>query len=936
MKKFSVILILLYTGLFVQAATVKNLRCEYLLNPIGVDEAIPRLSWEVVSSIRGDFQQSYQLIVSSSPENLAKNKGDIWNTGKLRSDQSIQIEYQGKPLLSGTRYFWKVRIWDKSNKSSEWSEPATFSMGLLNESEWKNAQWIAWKPQQEWEEEWWRKKEIEEKCTEIYLPSYFGARMSMWERYYFHNEKPYDPAPLYRKEFSSGKQVKSAKAFICGIGYYELFINGKRVGDHVLDPGWTNYKKTILYVTHDITSHIKQGKNAIGVMLGRGNYGMIAIDHWGFYHKSGYIGQPRLKCRFVIEYTDGTEANIVSDLSWKITGGPILYDCPHMGELYDANKEIKGWNEPGLDDTGWDKVQPAPAQGGALKSQLCQPIRVVNTFKPKEVFPEDFGSQRIDAGTNLAGWIRVKLDAPKGAQIIIYYGENKNPLDHDQPGGYQQMAYIAKGVPGEIAECHFSYKGFRYATIKGHAKTLTPDDIEICQVNTDVPMAGDFNSSDSTLNSIHRICTKAMISNLHSIPTDCPHREKNGWMGDVVTGIEFGMANYDLAALITKFTRDIFDTQDADGRLSIIAPDNDYAKGLSPLWSSACVHLPWYMYNYYGDSRLFERYWEKMKLYADGVWKYKQVEGKPGVFTDVLADWCSPHGNISDEGPEVYTTMNFFLVLKRLSYMANILGKKSDAVEFGKQAEQVREAIYKYCFDEKNVVFGGVTPSSYRQGPNAMALKYEIVKPEHKNQILQLLLNDISVSRNNHFYGGIFTGHTLWELMPQTGNAELAYKVAVNDTYPGYGYMLKNGATTVWEHWDDKSSHIHYFMGFVDNFLNRHVAGISFNTIHPGYKNFIIHPSLVGDLSFVNAFHNCPYGPIKSSWKRDNDKFTMEVSIPVNTTATIYIPAKSAAEVTESGKPASNAVGVRFLEMENGKAIFNVQSGNYSFKSIIN
>ena len=901
-----------------------ELRCEYLSNPEGIDIPDPRFYWKLVSDENGQYQTAYKVLVATSAENLNKNIGDAFDSKKTKSGQNTHVVYKGAKLKPASEYFWKVRVWDKNNKPSEWSETATFSTGLFTDSDWKSAQWIAWKPQQEWETEWWQKKDIELKCTELYLPSYFGARMSMWERYYFHKDKPYDPAPLYRKEFSPKKQVRSAKAFISGIGYYELFINGKRVGDHVLDPGWTNYTKTILYVSHDISNLVKQGQNAIGVMLGRGNYGLIALDHWGFYQKSGYIGQPKLKCRFVLEYTDGTEENIVSDLSWKVTGGPILYDCPHMGELYDANKEIKGWNEPGLNDIAWDKVQPAPSPGGEMKAQLCQPIRVVKTFNPKVVFPEDFGAQRIDAGTNMAGWIRVKVDAPKGAQIIVYYGENKNPLDHDQPGGYQQMAYIAKGVPGEIAECHFSYKGFRYATIKGHVKTLSPEDIEICQVNTDVPLVGGFTSSDSTLNAIHRICTKAMISNVHSIPTDCPHREKNGWMGDAVTGMEMGMENYDMAALITKYMRDVFDTQDSEGRLSTIAPDNDYTKGLSPLWSSACVHLPWYMYNYYGDTRLFEQYWDRMKLYTGGVWKHKQVEGKPGIFTDVLADWCSPHGNISEEGPEVYTTMNFFLVLKRLSYMANILGKKNDAAEFEKQSEQVRNAIYKYCFDEKNIVFGGVNLSDYRQGPNAMALQYEIVKPEHRNQVLEKLLNDISVNRHNHFYGGIFTGHTLWELMPKTGNAELAYKVAVNDTHPGYGYMLKNGATTVWEHWDDKASHIHYFMGFVDNFLIRHIAGINTDINNSGFKTVRIEPKFIESLSNSSANYNSIHGPISVKWEKNNPStYYIHISIPANCDAEFVLPEKSI-EANVDGKL------TKFLKDEKtSKNLIRLKSGSH-------
>lgn len=751
-------------------------------------------------------------------------------------------------------------------------------------------------------------------------------------RYHFHHENPYDPAPLYRKEFKMNKQVKSAKAYISGIGYYELFINGIRVGDHVLDPGWTNYKKTILYVAHDVSKYFQQGPNAIGVMLGRGNYGMLAVDHWGFYTKGGYIGQPKLKCRFKITYADGSEEDIVSDLSWKVIGGPILYDCPHMGELYDATKEIEGWSRPGLDDSKWEKVQSAPSPGGELKAQLCEPIRIVKTFKAVKAEKRGWVFW-ADAGTNLAGWIRLRVNAPKGTRIGIYYGENEDPQDHGQPGGYQQMAYIAKGMKDEIAECHFSYKGFRYVNIVGYPGKLTADDIEVCQVNTDVTAAGSFASSDSTLNAIHRICNRSMISNLHSIPTDCPHREKNGWMGDAVTGMEYGMANYDLAALMTKFTRDMFDTQDSVGRMSTIAPDNQYTKGRSTLWPSACVHVPWYMYNYYGDTRLFEIYWEKMKQFTQGAWKYNEVKGKPGIFTDVLADWCSPHGNIGDEGPEVYSTMNFCLVLKRLSKMAEILGKKKDAEDYKKQAEQVREAIYKNCFDEKQVLFRGLKPSDYRQGPNAMALQYGIVKPEHQKQVLDWLIHDITINRENHFYGGIFTGHALWELMPQSGNSELAYEVAINKTYPGYGFMLENGATTVWENWENKNSHMHHFMGFVDNFLIRNIAGINSNADHPGFEVIDVEPKFFAGISHAEATCHSIHGLITVDWKKlESQNFILNIKVPANCTANIILP-EFVHEIAVNGvQQKMNSLQISGNLAQAPKKLLSIASGNYQLK----
>lgn len=903
MKKNRKVFVLLFICAFIisqafSQVEVYDLRCEYLNNPEGVDINNPRLYWKLKSNENGQLQTAYRIIVASSPEQLAKNIGDIYDSKRVKSSANTQVELN-IPLQAATDYHWKVQVWDK-NRNSAWSEAAQFSTGLFTAQDWKGAQWIAWKTQDKWQRDWDERKAVEMECLELHLPSYFGSRMNMFERYNFHHAKPYDPSPLYRKEFDVIKQIVKAKAFVSGIGYNELYINGEKVGNRVLEPGWTDYRKTILYSTYDITEHLVQGKNAIGVMLGRGFYGQLAVDHWGFY-KGGYIGQPKLKCRFMIEYEDGTTEDIISDLSWKVTGGPIVYDGPHMGEIYDANKEIAGWNEEGLNDSNWDKVVVANSPGGKLKSQMCEPIRIVKTFKPIDV-KAGFGIQTIDAGRNLAGWVRFKVDAPKGTRITLYYGEKEDTRASDQPGGFQQMAYIAKGEKGEVAECHFSYKGFRYVGVVGYPKKIKAEDFEICQVNSDVETVGSFSSSNDMLNSIHTICKRAMLANLHSIPTDCPHREKNGWMGDVVTGMEFGMANYNMAALMTKFTRDIFDTQDKNGGLAIIAPNNNYAIGTSPLWSSVCVHLPWYMYQYYGDIRLFEEYWDKMELFCSSVWNNNQLKDKRGIFSDVLADWCSPHGNRSDEGVEVYTTMNFYLVLNRMAQIAKILGKKNDVKKYFQQAKQIQNAIYKYCFNNDKGIFTGVSPSDYRQGPNAMALQYGIVKEEDKKRVQDQLLNDIIENRDYHFYGGIFTNFALWKYLPENDFTDLSYKVITNETYPGYAYMIKNGATTLWETWDDGNSHIHHFMGFVDNYLIRHVAGLDINHSVPGYKEIIFQPRFIDELNFAQASYQSINGITNIHWKRDNNNIEVSLTLPCNTKGKLILPKEVSQVVDENNQ----------------------------------
>jgi alpha-L-rhamnosidase len=411
---------------------------------------------------------------------------------------------------------------------------------------------------------------------------------------------------------------------------------------------------------------------------------------------------------------------------------------------------------------------------------------------------------------------------------------------------------------------------------------------------------GRFECSDSTINGIHQLCDKAMISNLHSIPTDCPHREKNGWMGDAVTGIEMGMGNYDLAASMTKFIRDIFDGQNPEtGGLSVIAPDNKYVNGMSPLWGSAGVQLPYYMYNYYGDTRIIEQHWDKMMHFTESVWNINQVEDKPGLFTDVLSDWSSVYGNRPDEGEEVYVTMNYYQVLTRMMEMAKIIGKKEDQKKLQQKAEVVKKAAYTYFFDEELQRFEGLDSTGYRQGPNALALFYGLVKPEHREKVLNDLIHDITVNRDMHIYGGIFTGLVLWELLPKLGYSDVAYKVAINNTFPGYGFMLKNGATSLWEHWLG-GSHIHYFMGFVDNYFYRHLAGINFDFSSPGFKKIVFHPKFVDGLISAKASYNSIHGEIKAEWKKTGEgEYEYNVLIPPNCEAEVIFPDKK--EQAKSG-----------------------------------
>ena len=899
MRQIIIALLLLCANTIFAQVELFDLKCEYLSNPEGVDMAHPRFFWKMKSDEKGQNQSAYQLLVATSQDNLDRNIGDAFDSKKVKSASSTQIEYQGIALNPASSYYWKVRVWDAQKAVSEWSKTAYFSTGLFSKEDWKNAQWIAWRDQEEWATQWWRKKDIEAECTEFHLASYFGARMNMWERMHFHYENPHDAAPLLRKDFEAPEKVKSAKAYISGIGYYELYINGQKIGKSVLDPGWTDYKKTVLYATHDITEQLKQGENTAGVMLGRGFYGMLAYDHWGFHRKSGWIGQPKLMCRIKIDYEDGTSKDVVSDLSWKVTGGPVVYDGPHLGEVYDATKEIDGWNEPGLDISHWDSVNPAPNPGGALISQLCQPIRVTKTFHPVKTAQRGNYGQWFDTGSNMSGWVRVRIkNAKPGQRVTIYYGEHRDPTSSGQPGRLQQMAYKCKGGGVEYAECRFSYKGFRYIQIKGLKRNaLSLEDIEVKHVHSDVPRVGYFESSDETVNAVHDICRKSLIFNLHSIPTDCPHREKNGWLGDAVTGMEFGMANYDLAALMTKFTRDIFDSQNAEGGIGAIAPANSYGNGKSTLWASAAVHIPWYMYEYYGDTRLFELYWDKMMKWVDFSWGFNNLPEKDGMFSERFNDWVTPYdktyrGGGKPGGNEVIASMNFYLVLKRLEEMAGIIGKNDDQKRLKKQVARIHAGIQKWAFDEEKVEYKGLKPfNEFLPVVNIMALNYGIVPEAYREQLEQRMVDNIVKDKNYHLWGGIFAVHSAYEYLPKNGYADLMHKVVVNDTWPSFGWLIKEGATTLPEGYKFESSNIHHFMGAVDNFFHRHMVGINSNEKSPGFQKIVFRPQFVKAMDFAKGSYNSIYGKVKAEWRKlSPNSYEYKIVIPANCEAQVILP----------------------------------------------
>ena len=960
MKRLIVAVLLLTAAITCRAAEVGSLRCEYLADPLGIDAMRPRLSWVVSSSLRGDRQTAYRVLVASSPELLARGEGDLWDSGKTASGRSIQVEYGGKPLAGLAKCYWKVRVWDADDRPSRWSEPARWSMGPLCEEDWGGAEWIAARDEETWRNEWAEHKRCDVENREPNTwPWFVGTGRTIWDLY--ENASPrYDPSPLMRKEFSVGRKVVSADLYVCGLGYYEAYLNGCRVGDHVLDPAWTNFHKRAFYVTYDVTGMIRRGGNAIGIMLGRGQYSPICTDIWGLY-RSKWVGQPKAIALLAIRYSDGTTERIVTDESWRTAGGPVVYDDTRHGELYDARLEQDGWSEAGFSAEGWRPAVSVPG-AGPLRAQMMPPVRAFDPIEPVRTFDRGNGQTIYDAGRNIAGWARVRVRGPEGARVLVEYCELPSDRelvpdihpsklkirveDTDYASFYdksinirQQNGYILKGKGTETFECRFAYMGFQFVRVTADPG-VTVERVEAVPVHTDVAEAGRFVCSNDVVNRLQDMSRASLLNNFHSIPTDCPHREKQGWTADTYMTDQAAIYNFDMAAFYAKWVEDLAGTQDSAGGLCTVAPSTGYDQSISTVWPAAIVYVPWDLLAYYGDRRVVERHYETMMRFAESS-LLRQRDGKPEIIGEVLGDWVSPHMTLSDtlmsysmappEGLTLYGTASHYRVVRNLAEVARFLGKRDDAVRLDAWADRIARRFNEEFFDAASGIYHGENPTPYRQAANVVPLEYGLVPEVDSARVLGSLLRDLDGTRDRIGTGFVGT-LSMMELMPRI-DPERAYRLATQPDYPGWGFMALSGATTMWETWDGSASRNHPPFCLISAYFYKYLAGIRCDRAYPGFERFTVDPSVVGDLTFVEAWHDSPYGRIRSEWRRDGSRLTMKVSVPVGTTATIGVPTRDAAGVAESGRPVSGADGVKFLRAAGGKAFYEVGSGSYVFTS---
>jgi alpha-L-rhamnosidase len=887
----------------VSDVSVTQLRCEYLINPLGIDTSKPRLSWMLESDKRGQAQKAYRILVASRPDLLNTGNADLWDSGKFESDQSIQVAYAGKDLPSGAQAFWKVKIWDADGAESSWSEPALWTMGLLSPSDWKG-KWIAM-------------EQIPDKKT--------GP-----------------PASFFRKTFTLDKPVRKAILSITARGMFEPYLNGERVGKDIFAPEWTDYAIRIQYRTYDVTASLKQGKNAFGAIVGDGWYS----GYIGWHKERGNYGfQNSLLLQLVVEYKDSTNILIFSDETWKCSEGPILSSDIMMGETYDARKEITGWNTSDFDDKAWRSVSIVDKPAAVIVAQPSQPVRMSEEVKAISVNEPKPGIFVFDLGQNIAGWARLKTSGPRGTKIVLRFAERLNPdgtiYVANLRGARATDTYITKGGGVEMYEPHFTFHGFQYVEVTGLPSKPDPDTITGCVVYSASPVSGKFECSNDMVNKLYSNITWGQKGNFISIPTDCPQRdERMGWMGDSQIFIRSATYNRDVSAFFTRWMADVEDAQSPEGAYADTSPRLRDLENFdaAPGWGDAGVIIPWTIYRVYNDTRIIERYWASMEKWMSFIIRENTDYIRKNHLNHNYGDWLTTIPQ--DSTSKVLLATAYWAHDARLmSEMAKVLDRHDDSVKYEALFEKIRTAFQKE-FVLPNGKVKGESQTGY-----VLSIAFELLPRELVTSASQLLVDDIK-AKGNHLTTGFIGVRHLCPILTKTGHADVAYILLNNDSYPSWGYSIKHGATTVWERWDGwtaekgfqnpgMNSFNHYSLGSVCEWLFESVAGIDLDPKIPAYKHTVIRPVIGGGMTFARAEYNSIHGKIASGWKLSGINLELNVTIPVNTTASIYVPADKNTHVTEGGKPAEKAQGMKFAKYENGYSVYKAGSGTYSFKSTL-
>ena len=887
-----------------------TLTCEYLEDPPVVDVPNPRLSWINVANelVRGQSQTAWQVRVASSPVKL--KKPDLWDSGKIHSDQSTRVRYDGRPLVSRQECWWQVRVWDRDGVVSDWSEPGWWRMGLLKPEEWQ-AKWIG-AP--------WQGEEA--------LPKPVGGPDARPEKFG-------PPAPLLRKEFSLEKEVASAVAYVTGLGYFELYLNGEKVGEDVLVPNQTNYSKRprlpeslihlpdefreyrVMYLAYDIKKQLKQGSNVIGGILGNGFYNPAKF--W-----AAAYGSPRFLCQVHLDYTDGTSEVITSDRTWKASKSPILMDMIYYGEVYDARKEQPGWCQVGFDDSSWDPAALRKAPFGKLVAHTAFPDRVTDRFEPVAIAKLGKGHYQVDFGTEISGWVRLKgVEGPEGHEVKMKFNGNLYSGDN---------TYIFSGNGPESYAPRFNWFVFSGVEITNWPGELKPEQLVAEAVNTTIEPSAEFETSNELFNEINTIWRRSQTDNMHGgVASDCPHRERSPYTGDGQVACITVLHNYNARNFYHKWVQDMLGAQIPEtGYVPNGAPWQPGCGG-GPAWGAAICVIPWQYYVHYGSVDMLEDNYEGMKGYlrymqtwVDEVGiMFSKRRAKDGTILKWfnLGEWVAPGKTVPDD---MVHTFYLWYCADIAARTARILGKPDEAEDHRLLAIRTRDAFHLRFYEQDKGSYGD-------GGGNILALRMG-VPDDRKEKVIKAVREGFRRNRG-HLDTGIFGTRFFFEVLAENGMQTLAWEAMNKRTEPGFGRWIELGSTTTRERWDEGGSFNHPMFGGGLVWFYRNLAGMQADPEQPGYRHIIFKPQPVDRLTHVKYFNRTSYGVAGIVWRNSEGTFSMEIEVPVSCSATIHVPAPGPGSVWESGSLAREAEGVDFLGMENGHAVFRTGSGIYSFKT---
>jgi len=878
---------------------VTALRTEYLQNPIGIDTATPRLSWQLQSRERNVSQSAYQVRVARDVRDLMAGRRLLWDSGRIASGDSIHRPYSGPPIPSATMCYWQVRVWDGGGTPTPWSEVASWETGLLAPADWTAA---------------WIEPNLPE---EVRKP---GA------------------SPMLRRDFPLRSAVRRARAYVTSHGLYEITLNGRRVGDQLFTPGWTSYNKRLQYQTYDVTSLLRRGPNTVGATLGNGWYrGSLAWEG----NRNIYGQRLALLLQIRVTYTDGREETIGTDGTWKASTGPILMSEIYDGETYDARLERAGWSEPGYDDRAWTLVATADHRKDVLVAPQAPPVRRIQELKPVKVFKTPAGELVADMGQNMVGWVRIEAEGPAGTTLTLRHAEvldkQGNLYTENLRGAKATARYTLNGNGREVFEPHFTFFGFRYVAVEGYPGELTPARLTGVVIHSDMPVAGSFETSNPDINQLQRNIAWGQKGNFLDVPTDCPQRdERLGWTGDAQVFARTAAFNMDVAAFFRKWLADLAADQARDGRVPHVVPDvlstADRPAGGSAAWGDAAVIIPWTIYLAYGDRAILERQYTSM---ADWVEFERRRAGDDCIWDgdEHFGDWLAFATTRSDypgatTGKDLIATAFFAHSTDLMERVARVLGRNEDAARYHGLFERTKAAFVRE-FVTPNARVGENTQTAY-----VLALQFDLLPEDTRARAAERLARE--VRDRGHLTTGFAGTPYLCHVLSRYGYLTEAYQLLNRREYPSWLYPVTQGATTIWERWDgqkpdgsfqDKgmNSFNHYAYGSIGEWMYSTMAGIDLDAAEPGYRHILIRPQPGGGFTSVSATHETMYGAVGSKWTLENGRFTLAVVVPANARATVTLPSARLGDVVIEGE------GIAAARQAPDSVVLEIGSGDYRF-----